>query len=417
MTARSGDLHVDVAVIGGGPAGLSAATHLRAAGVGDVLIIEREHQAGGIPRHSQHTGYGIRDLHRVLNGPAYAAELVARAEACGARILTGAMATGWSGPLSLDVTSPSGVYRVHARAVIIATGARERPRTARMVAGDRPSGVYTTGQLQNATAIWGQHPGSRAVIVGAELVSWSAVMTLRHHRCHVALMTTQYARAESYAAMTLPGRLLLGVRVATRTQVVQIIGKDRVQAVRITHLDSGKSALVPCDTVVFTGDWIADNELARAHEVAVDPTSSGIIVDAGLRTSAAGVFAIGNVVHPVDTADVAALDGVHVAAQVADYLHHQSWATAPVELQAAGALRWVSPGRIDPSGPAPARSRLLGWGSTVLRTPTITVEQGGICLSRQKLVWPMSPGRAFRMPWSILANVHPSRGPATITVA
>ena len=58
-----------VAIVGGGPAGLTAATRLAKVLGGDVVVFEREDQTGGIPRHSAHPGYGWRDLHRNMSGP------------------------------------------------------------------------------------------------------------------------------------------------------------------------------------------------------------------------------------------------------------------------------------------------------------------------------------------------------------
>ena len=119
-------------------------------------MLERESAAGGIPRHSDHLGYGIRDLRTVLSGPHYAHRLVAQALSAGADIRTEAMVTGWAGERALEVTSPRGREVIEASAVILATGARERPRPARLIAGDRPAGVYTTGHLQNLVHLHGR---------------------------------------------------------------------------------------------------------------------------------------------------------------------------------------------------------------------------------------------------------------------
>jgi hypothetical protein len=89
------------------------------------------------------------------------------------------MVTGWAGDRALEITSPAGRRTVTADVVVIATGARERPRPGRRIPGDRPAGVFTTGQLQNQVHLLHREVGHQAVVVGAELVSWSAVMTLR----------------------------------------------------------------------------------------------------------------------------------------------------------------------------------------------------------------------------------------------
>ncbi len=181
----------DIAVIGGGPAGLTAAAALAKGSGLTVTVFERESAAGGIPRHSDHLGYGMRDLRTFISGPRYARRLVDAATAAGADIVTHSMVTGWAGDRRLEITSPEGRRTFDARAVVLATGARERPRSARLIPGDRPSWVYTTGHLQNAVHLQHRSVGRRAVVVGAELVSNSAVLTLRHAGCRTALMTSK----------------------------------------------------------------------------------------------------------------------------------------------------------------------------------------------------------------------------------
>lgn len=405
----------DVLVVGGGPAGLTAAATLATTTDLDVLVLERESEAGGIPRHSDHTGYGIRDLRRLMRGPAYARLLADRARDAGARVLTESMATGWSGTDGFEVTSPSGRFTVNAPAVVLATGARERPRPARRIPGDRPQGVYTTGQLQNLVHLHHGEVGKRAVVVGSELVSWSSVMTLRHVGCKTVLMTSAHERTEAYAAFSLPGQVVYGVDVAHRTRVVRVIGKPRVEAVEIEHLDDGRREVVPCDTVVFTGDWIPDHELARSGGLDIDPASLSPVVDRALRTSRPGVFAAGNLLHPVDTADVAALDGRHVAAQVVRWLSGVDPALPDgVPLVADAPFRWVSPGLLRRGEPAPPRGRLLLWPERYLRLPTVFVVQDGKTLAEKRLPWPVAPGRVFRVPAQLLDRVDPLGGTVRI---
>jgi thioredoxin reductase len=408
----------DVAIIGGGPAGLTAAVELAKDGGIDVTVLERETAAGGIPRHSDHLGYGIRDTRTFVSGPAYARKLVSKASSAGATILTDATATGWHGDRSLDVTSPQGRLRVDARAVVLATGARERPRAARLIPGDRTTGVYTTGQLQNLVHLRRRTVGRRAVVVGAELVSWSAVLTLKHAGCRTTLMTTTYPSPESYGMFNIAGKSpLLGVHVATRTRLVRIIGKPALQAVEIENLDSGVRRIVECDTVVLTGDWIPDHELARAAGLPMDEGTLGPLVDTALRTGCDGVFAAGNLLHPVDTADIAALDGAHVARTVRDHLNGVPRVAEGVRLQVESPLRWISPGILRPHDYAPARNRLLLWTDALIRIPRVVVRQDGKAIATKTVPWPASPGRVFRVPSSVLKNVDPAGGAATLSLA
>lgn len=407
----------DVVVIGAGPSGLRLAADLAMREPNaEVLVLEREAQAGGIPRHSDHPGYGIRDLRTFVSGPRYAKILVDAAEWAGATILTEAMATRWAGPHSLEVTHPSGRLRVEAKAVVLATGARERPRPARMIPGDRPDGVFTTGYLQNLVHVKHQRVGERAVIVGAELVSWSAALTLREAGCRTVLMTTEHPRADAYAAFSGPGRILFSTKVSTRTRVVRIIGRPRVTGVEIENIDTGARRIIDADTVIFTGSWVPDNELARTGGVELDVVTRGPVVDSAFRTNLPGVFAVGNVLHPVDTADIAALDGAAAVAPIIGFLHgaEPAGTTTPLEVEAP--LKWISPGVIRPGDQEPARGRLELWSQEFVAFPRIVVRQGGEVIHRTRLPWPAAPGRVFRIPSTVLRSMRHSGEPVTISL-
>jgi thioredoxin reductase len=289
-----------VVIVGAGPAGLSAAIELRRLGIQHVIVHEREQQAGGIPRHTDHLGFGIRDLHRVMSGPRYARALTERATSAGVELRLGK-------PLfSLD--------DIDADAIVLATGARERPRHARLVPGDRPLGILTTGSLQQF-ALKGIRVGRRAVIVGAEHVSFSAIFTLAHVGCRAVAMVTPLPRHQSYGPLKLAAATIRRVPVLTGVDIDEIIGRRRVESVALTD-----GRRIECDTVIFTGNWIPDNELARRSGLAMDPIVKGPVVDDSFRTSGENIFAIGNLVHRVAAADRCALDGRAVAARVVGHL-------------------------------------------------------------------------------------------------
>ncbi len=403
-----------VVIIGAGPSGLAAAAAL--APHTPVLVLEREAQAGGIPRHCAHQGFGLRDLHRSLSGPAYAQRLVRAALDAGVRIETRTMVTGWASADALEVTGPGGRRTVSADAIVLATGARERARAARRIPGDRPAGVYTTGQLQQAVHLHHQGVGTRAVIVGAEAVSWSAVLTLREAGCAVVGLVTRHERPDAYAPMARLGSLALHVGVRTSTEVTAVLGHGRVTGVEVADRRTGAREVIACDTVVFTGDWIPDHELARLAGLMMDAGTRGPAVDTALRTSQPHVFAVGNLVHPVDTADVAALDGRHVVHAVRTRLAGLAPLAAPVPIVAEAPFTWVAPSLMRPGDIAPARGRLLLWSDALVPVPRVVVRQDGRVLARQRLPWPAAPGRVFRVPWSMLGAVRGDGGPVSVSL-
>jgi len=326
----------DVVIVGGGPAGLSAAIELRNRGAGRVVVYERELHAGGIPRHTAHLGYGMRDLHRVMSGPAYAAALTARAERAGVEIEVGRTVRSFAGG-TVHTTGAAGPTELAAGAVLLATGVRERPRSARLVPGDRPAGIFTTGALQQFTALHHQRVGTRAVIVGAEHVSCSAVLTLAHARCAIAAMVTPLPRHQTYVPLRLATAGRHRVPVLTGVDVAEIIGRRRVEAVVLTD-----GRRIECDTVVFTGDWVPDHELARSAGLPMLPAAKSPVVGEGWHTEQRGVFAIGNLVHPAETAEVCALDGRAVAAHVMDWLTLQQWPDHVAPITTTPPIAWAA---------------------------------------------------------------------------
>ena len=388
---------MDALVVGGGPAGLAAATALRAGGVGCVVVVEREDEAGGIPRLCAHTGFGLRDLRRVLSGPVYARRWVERAVESGAHIRTRSMVTGWAAPGRALVTGPDGLLEVDAGVVVLATGARERPRAARLVPGTRPSGIFTTGQLQQWVHREHLPIGRRALVVGAEHVSYSAVLTLREAGARPVALVTSLPRPQTFRLFDLVTRAGLRVPVWSRTGVAGVYGRDRVERVLLRDHRSEERE-VAVDTVVFTGDFMPDNELARLAGLVVDPGTRGPACAEDGTTSAAGVFAAGNLVHPVETADVVARRAVAVGSAAAGWLGEggtRPMSRAMVGVRVADPLLWVVPNMIDPE--RGADQPVLVRTRTFLDQPRLDVTQGGRLLASHRLRR-MIPNRSHHLP-------------------
>lgn len=397
---------VDALVVGAGPAGLAAATALKAGGAARVVVVDREEEAGGTPRLCEHSGFGLRDLRRVLSGPAYARRWVERAVTSGVDIRTRSMVTGWAGPGRAEVTGPDGLLEVHARAVVLATGARERPRAARLVPGTRPAGIFTTGQLQQWVHRQHLPLRGRALIVGAEHVSYSAVLTLREAGVRPVALVTDLPHAQTFRAFDLATRVALRVPVWTRTSVSGITGRERVDGVLVRGPD-GTERAVAVDAVVFTGDFVPDNELVRLASLSVDPGTHGPACEAGGATTAPGVFAAGNLVHPAETADLVALRARRVGHAAASWLRRGGDRTAPrstVRLRVADPLLWVVPNLIE-VGPA-ATGSLLVRTKAFLEHPRLDVTQGGRLLDSYRLRR-MIPNRSHTVSSEWLRLVRP----------
>lgn len=393
---------IDVAVIGGGPAGLASATALKAARVGRVVVLEREAQAGGIPRHCGHPPFGMREFGRVLRGPAYAARLVARAARAGVEIHTLTTVVEARPGGNLLVAGPGGLLEVTARRVVYATGVRETPRSARLISGARVQGVMNTGALQSLVYLKKRRPFRRPVIIGSELVAFSAILTSRH----AGIRPVAMIEADRRVTARWPGALfppLAGVRLMTETRLVEIHGDNAVRAVSVAGPD-GTTRQITCDGVVLSGQFTPEAALARSGHLAVDPATGGPVVDQWGRCSDPVYFATGNLLRPVETAGWSWREGTRTGQWVADDLAGKlpDIGRAIPLCIADSRIDYVMPQRIQPGNGLGMPALQLRVGENI--NANLTVSQAGRTLWHQRIK--MRPGRRILVPIAALAGAR-----------
>ncbi len=293
----------DVIIIGGGPTGLSAAKRLCDLGIKNVIVLERELEAGGVPRHCGHLGFGWQSHKRFWTGPRFAAELRKAASAIDVRIASTVLELGENG--IIRVQGKSGISELKAKHILIATGIRETPRSARLVGGARPHGVMNTGALQQHVYLYNNKPFEHPVIVGSEPVSFSALLTCRHLGIRPAAMLEEGSSISAPWPAAIISRLAFGVPVLRQSKLLSIEGRNQVAAVEIER--SGKRQRIVCDGVIFTGLW--------NPEIALMPKGSFL---ENLGSHAQGKYsAAGNVLAPLKTSGQCWQQGVIAAEEIA----------------------------------------------------------------------------------------------------
>ena len=308
---------IDVIIIGGGPSGLAAGVALKQAGVARVVVLEREQSAGGIPRHCGHPPFGMREFKRVYTGPQYARRLVETAVGAGVEIQTLTTVVEARPGGTLLVSSDGGVTEMSARRVIYATGTRETPRSARLISGSRPLGVMNTGALQTMVYLKNRKPFERPVIIGTELVSFSAIATCRHMGIKPVAMLEENASITTRLPLGLAAPVM-GVPLYKNTRLVAIHGQKKVVGVEVAG--PGGTRSIDCDGVLLTGKFTPEASLARCGHLAIDSTTGGPVVDQSGRCSDPVYFSVGNVVPPLKTAGQSWRQGQKVGLVVANDL-------------------------------------------------------------------------------------------------
>ncbi len=334
----------DALIVGGGPAGLAAAARLRQGGV-DVVLLEREAEAGGIPRHCGHGGYGLNEFQRPMTGPTYARRLAEAAR--GADLHTGMTVLRLHPEGIVQATGPQGPETFQGKAVLLATGARETPRSARLVSGARPAGVMNTGTLQQAIYLHGQKPFRRPVVIGSELVAFSTLLTLGHVGVRPVALIEAGPRIVARRPADWVTRLAFGVPVLCNARLERILGREQVEGVEIDR-GYGPERL-DCDGVVFTGQFRPETALLLPSHLAVDAGTGGPAIDQFWRCSDPAYFAAGNLLRGIETAGCCYREGRAAAdALLAGLANRLPPAARQIPVRAAGELSYVYPQRLSP---------------------------------------------------------------------
>lgn len=389
----------DAIIVGGGPAGLSAARVLREAGVSDVVMLERETEAGGVPRHCHHPGFGFEQFHWPYTGPAYARRL--RRDVNGLDLRVGASVVALRPNGELDVVTDDGLETMTGKVVLLATGIRETPRAARLISGDRPPwGVFTTGALQQLLHLAHIQPCRRPVIIGSEWVSFSALLTLRRAGIRSVAMIEEADRTTAPGTAAAVARLAFGVPVLTGTKLLSILGRDTVEAVEIER--DGRRERLACDAVVMSGRFVPEAALLRASHIELDEGSGGPVIDQHWRCSDPAYFAAGNLLRPVETSGVVGCEGEAAGRAMVDGLAGRLHApTRRVVIKSNPPLRYVTPQVIAVPGDRPNR---LQFRARVIRPArgTLRLLRNGEEIWRREVA--ALPERRIQLPGELVAS-------------
>lgn len=313
----------DVAIVGAGAAGMAAAKAAARAGAG-VLMVDRGTRLGGILGQCIHSGFGLERYEADLTGPEYAeregaglSELPIDAM-MGASVLSARRIEGSdrASGFELGIAAPSGYRRVRCRALVLATGSRERGFGALNIAGDRPSGIYTAGSAQALINLQGCIPGRRAVVLGSGDIGLIMARRMTLEGMQVVGVHEIMPRPSGLRRNIVQCLDDFGIPLTLCSTVTRVEGARRLEAVWVSTVDPdthepipGTERRIECDTLVLSVGLIPENGLAGGVGARSDAQTGLTVVDASCQTTVPGAFICGNASHIHDLADNASAEG------------------------------------------------------------------------------------------------------------
>ena len=349
------EINCDVAVIGAGPAGLSAAVAAKKEGAGKVLLIERDESVGGILQQCIHPGFGLTYFKKELTGPEYAGRFAEEAEALGAEVLLNSMVLEVLPESNqiLCANSEYGMTRVTAKSIVLAMGCRERTRANIQIPGTRPSGIYTAGAAQRLVNRQNAMVGKNVVILGSGDIG---MIMARRMSLEGAKVLAVVEIMDFLAGLTRNKVQCLddfGIPLKLKHTITRIAGSRRVEGVYVAQVDENKKPIpkteeyIACDTLLLSVGLLPENELTRQAEIEISPVTNGPAVNQYMQTSVPSVFACGNVVHVNDLVDNVTTESLQAGKYAALYAMGQLEGEGrEVESVTGNNVRYLCPQRL-----------------------------------------------------------------------
>ena len=356
--------NVELVVIGGGPAGMAAALKAKRCGVKQVMIVERDFELGGILPQCIHNGFGLHYFKADLTGPEFAERLIRQVEEEKIEVLLDTFVLDINADRKIVVTNRNGVSEIHAGAVILAMGCRERARGAINICGTRPAGVMTAGTAQRYINIEGYMPGKDVVILGSGDIGMIMArrMTLEGAKVHAVIELMPYYnglprnKAQCLDDFDIPLHL--------SHTITRIVGKERVEGVYFAEVDKklkpvpGTERLIKCDTLLLSVGLIPENELSKKMDIDMNALTGGALVNEWMETSVPGVFACGNAVHVHDLVDFVCQESEVAGEGAARFLRGEH-SESSIKLTPGEGIRYIVPNFISGEKDVKAYVRVL----------------------------------------------------------
>ncbi|MCL2078897.1 MAG: NAD(P)/FAD-dependent oxidoreductase [Oscillospiraceae bacterium] len=306
-----------VVVIGGGPAGIAAATAAAHDGA-STLLIDQNRQLGGRLNQSIHNGFGFVRFENAFTGPEYAFKEISVLNQTNCVVLLQTAVTdivSIGNTFQLTLSNRHGIVIVDAKSIVIAAGAREITPRELYIHGSRPSGLFTAGAAQYYMNVLGQLPCRACVVLGSSNLALIAARRLAIEGVKVLGAYEPTGAVQGYLDYASLCLFDNDIPLHFNHTVLRVIGRERLRAVVLARTDSsgapirGSENVIKCDGLIVSRGLVADSRLALSLKVPFSRLTNEPVCDQNMMTMIDGVFSGGNACHISDLVDYVSESG------------------------------------------------------------------------------------------------------------